>query len=117
MTIRCNADRARLLRTRGYTVTEIAEAMNEEGRDVHAAEVTAWLAYKCPPDLYEFEGKRRPLSEIAAMVGLRKSFLAMRMQRGMSLIDAITRPLADSKQAARAAKSPWRGAAVCGGRA
>ena len=117
MTFRPNPERARLLRQRGYSINEIVEHLNDEGRDVHPAEVKAWLEYATPPKLYEIEGKRLTLPQVAKEVGVPLHLLRDRMARGLSLMDAITRPTATPQQAARAADSPWRNQpATAGGR-
>lgn len=115
MNQRPNHERARQLRQRGYSIDEVTLHMCEEGRDVHRAEVTAWCNYTVPPKLYEFEGRRATLSEISAEVGIPKHRIEQRMARGLSLIDAITRPAATPQQAARTAASPWRRTASCPG--
>lgn len=115
MNQRPNPERARMLRARGYSINEITAHMCEEGRDVHPAEVTAWLNYATPPKLYELEGKRLTLAQVSKEVGVPIHLLRDRLARGLSLVDAITRPVASPQQAARAAASPWRTHASCGG--
>lgn len=111
-----NPERARWLRKCGYTVKEIVQAMNEEGRDVHIAEVTAWLAYATPPKLYDFENGRHTIGEIAKLAKVDRWLLEARVKRGMSIADAITRPISTPAESARFAKSPWRvGPSVGGG--
>jgi hypothetical protein len=110
-----NPERARWLRRCDYSINEITEAMCQEDRDVHPAEVTAWLNYATPPKLYELEGKRLTLSQVSKEVGVPLHLLRDRLARGLSLADAITRPAATPQQAARAADSPWRSHASCGG--
>lgn len=115
MNRRPNPERARLLRERGYSINEITAHMCEEGRDVHPAEVTAWCNYATAPTLYELDGRRLTLSQVAKEVGVPLHLLRDRVARGMSLADAITRPTATPQQAARSAASPWRRHASCGG--
>lgn len=115
MTQRPNPERARMLRQRGYSHAEVTLHMCEEGRDVHESEVIAWCNYATPPKLFEFEGQRGTLSEIARLACVNRKLLESRLTRGMSVVDAITRPIKNQAQAARTAESPWRTHASCGG--
>lgn len=115
MSMRPNPERARLLRQRGYNMAEITEAMNEEGRYVHVAEVTAWCNYATPPKLYDYEGQRMTLGQIAKAARVDRWLLESRVKAGMSIADAITRPAKTHAEAARMSNSPWRTHASCGG--
>ena len=115
MNQRPNHERARQLRERGYSIDEVTLHMCEEGRDVHRAEVVAWCNYTVPPKLYEFEGKRLTLPEIAKASGTHLVVLRDRIARGMSVVDAITLKAKSPAEAARMARSPWRTHASCGG--
>ncbi len=115
MNQRPNSDRARMLRARGYEPSEIVEHMSDEGRNVDVREVTAWLALATPPKLYEFENGRHTLAEIAKLAKVDRCLLVSRVNRGMSIADAITRPIRTPAESARYAKSPWRDGPSCGG--
>lgn len=113
MNQRPNPERARMLRQRGYTLAEVTLHMCEEGRDVHQAEVIAWCNYATPPKLFDFEGARRTLAEISRLANVHPKLLEDRVARGMSVADAITRPVKDQAQSARIANSPWRTRPSC----